>query len=68
MQILVVGQRKFGTVRFPPSMGTVIGQDFIPQFIIQRMKINRTDPFGEDRTKAKNFMEKKIHSHCLEIL
>ena len=54
MQQLLVGQRQFGTARFPQKIESMEGQDFICQFILQRLNIHSASSFGEGRTITEN--------------
>ena len=66
MQQLVVGQRQFGTVRFPPKMESMEGKDFIRQFILQRVNIHSASSFGEGRTRTEKYKENSFNSYCLK--
>ena len=66
MQTLVLGQRKFGTVVFPPSIKKMQGRDFVHQVCVQKVNINSKQPFGQGRPTSDTLFGKKFHSYCLE--
>ena len=45
----------FGTVRFPPKMALMEGQDFIHQFILQRVNVHSASSFGEGMTRIAKY-------------
>ena len=66
MQTLVLGQRKFSTVVFPPIIRKMQGRDFVRQVCVQKVNMNLKQPFGQGRPSSDTLFGKKFHSYCLE--
>ena len=47
-------------------MASMEGQDFIRQFILQRVNIHSASSFGEGRTRTEKYKGNSFHSYCLK--